>query len=125
MTDIRPRWEWRSFGRRFGAAEARLARLTPSGVQESDEIYLLVRRRRQCEDPRRADGHQGAAGGQCRWPRAVDARHEGRFPIQAAAEAVRVFEALALPVPTPARASYTLDEFIDAVCRAWRGQSAR
>ena len=41
MTEIRPRWEWRSFGRRFGVAEERLARLAPSGVQERDEIYLL------------------------------------------------------------------------------------
>ena len=79
MTEIRPRWEWRSFGRRFGGAEAYLAQLTPSGVQESDEIYLLCRRRRQRQGPRRADGHQGAAGSQRRWPGAVDAGHEGRF----------------------------------------------
>ena len=43
MAEITPRWEWRSFGWRFGEAEGRLARLTPSGVQESDEIYLLSR----------------------------------------------------------------------------------
>src|SRR6478609_1923585 len=36
------RWEWRSFGQRFGAAETYLAQLTPSGVQESDEVYLLA-----------------------------------------------------------------------------------
>ena len=41
MSEITPRWEWRSFGPRFGEAEKRLAALTPSGVQESDEIYLL------------------------------------------------------------------------------------
>ena len=41
MAEIKPRWEWRSFGQRFGNAEARLAKLTPGGVQESDEIYLL------------------------------------------------------------------------------------
>ena len=41
MAKITPRREWRSFGRRFGEAEGRLARLTPSGVQESDEISLL------------------------------------------------------------------------------------
>jgi exopolyphosphatase/guanosine-5'-triphosphate,3'-diphosphate pyrophosphatase len=40
ITEIGPRWEWRSFGRRFGVAGARLERLTPSGVQKSDEIYL-------------------------------------------------------------------------------------
>ena len=41
MDNIIPRWEWRSFGRCFGEAEARLAALTPEGVQESDEVYLL------------------------------------------------------------------------------------
>ena len=41
MAEITPRREWRAFGRRFGEAETRLAALTPGGVQESDEIYLL------------------------------------------------------------------------------------
>ena len=41
MTEIRPRWEWRSFGERFGPAEAHIASLSPTGVQESDELYLL------------------------------------------------------------------------------------
>jgi exopolyphosphatase/guanosine-5'-triphosphate,3'-diphosphate pyrophosphatase len=42
MSEITPRWEWRSFGPRFGEAEMRLAALTPSGIQESDEVYLLT-----------------------------------------------------------------------------------
>jgi len=41
MAEITPRWEWRSFGDRFGQAPQRLAKLAPTGVQESDEIYLL------------------------------------------------------------------------------------
>ncbi len=41
MAEITPRWEWRSFGRRFGAAEARLAQLKAQSTQDSDEIYLL------------------------------------------------------------------------------------
>ena len=41
MDKITPRWEWRSFGRSFGEAEGRFAALTPEGVQESDEVYLL------------------------------------------------------------------------------------
>jgi exopolyphosphatase/guanosine-5'-triphosphate,3'-diphosphate pyrophosphatase len=36
-----PRWEWRTFGERFGEAEARFAALTPERVQESDEVYVL------------------------------------------------------------------------------------
>ena len=36
------RWEWRTFGRSFGAADAAFAALEPTGVQESDELYLLA-----------------------------------------------------------------------------------
>jgi exopolyphosphatase/guanosine-5'-triphosphate,3'-diphosphate pyrophosphatase len=36
------RWEWRTFGQEFGAAEQRLAALCPEKVQNSDEIYLLA-----------------------------------------------------------------------------------
>jgi exopolyphosphatase/guanosine-5'-triphosphate,3'-diphosphate pyrophosphatase len=35
------RWEWRAFGDDFGAADARLAALTPERVETSDELYLL------------------------------------------------------------------------------------
>jgi len=41
MVEINPRLEWRSFGRRFEAAEARLAALTPGSIQESDQTYFL------------------------------------------------------------------------------------
>ncbi len=41
MQTIKPRWEWRTFGQRFGEAEQRLAALAPQGQQESDEVYLL------------------------------------------------------------------------------------
>jgi exopolyphosphatase / guanosine-5'-triphosphate,3'-diphosphate pyrophosphatase len=112
MTEIKPRWEWRSFGGHFGGAEARLARLTPSGVQESDEIYLLsgagenVKVRDALMDIKvlrevNADGLE-------QWTPVMKAG----FPLQAA-EVARVLEALELPVPTSVRASYTLDEFIE------------
>lgn len=111
MTEIRPRWEWRSFGRRFGVAEERLARLAPSGVQESDEIYLLsgagenVKVRDALMDIKvlrevNADGLE-------QWTPVMKAG----FPLPGV-EAVKVLEALWLPVPTSVRESYTLDEFI-------------
>jgi exopolyphosphatase / guanosine-5'-triphosphate,3'-diphosphate pyrophosphatase len=37
------RWEWRSFGQRFGGAEERIARFAPSEPKETDEIYFLSR----------------------------------------------------------------------------------
>ena len=40
MPVIVPRWEWRTFGSRFGTAEAGSAP-DVGRIQESDEIYLL------------------------------------------------------------------------------------
>jgi exopolyphosphatase/guanosine-5'-triphosphate,3'-diphosphate pyrophosphatase len=113
MNEINPRWEWRSFGQRFGEAEARLAALTPTGVQESDEVYLLsgagdnVKVRDALMDIKvlrevNADGLE-------QWTPVMKAG----FPLPAA-EVARVFESLRLPVPALSRASYTLDEFIEA-----------
>ena len=40
---IIPRWEWRTFGTSFGAADAALAALPLDPVKVSDELYLLGR----------------------------------------------------------------------------------
>jgi exopolyphosphatase/guanosine-5'-triphosphate,3'-diphosphate pyrophosphatase len=37
---IVPRWEWRTFGTEFGAADEAVAALEPELTQESDETYL-------------------------------------------------------------------------------------
>ena len=111
MAAITPRWEWRSFGRRFGAAEGHLAQLTPSGVQESDEVYLLSR---AGDNVKVRDAlmdikvlREVNADGLEQWTPVMKAG----FPLPAA-EATKVLEALGLPLPTPVRASYTLDDFI-------------
>ena len=38
MSEIVPRWEWRSFGRRFGAAETRLAQARAAGLVAQDVL---------------------------------------------------------------------------------------
>ena len=40
---IVPRWEWRTFGNDFGAAEEALGALAVERVEESDDLYLLFR----------------------------------------------------------------------------------
>ncbi|MGA9163366.1 MAG: hypothetical protein WBZ31_02835 [Thiobacillus sp.] len=113
MEKIIPRWEWRSFGRSFGEAESRLAALTPEAVQESDEVYLLsgagdnVKVRADLMDIKvlrevNADGLE-------QWTPVMKAG----FPLPSA-EVAKVFESLQLPLPAMSRASYTLDEFIEA-----------
>lgn len=42
MDHIVPRWEWRTFGQDFGAAEPRIAALVAEKVENSEEIYLLA-----------------------------------------------------------------------------------
>ncbi len=111
MVEITPRWEWRSFGRRFAEAETRLAALTPDGVQESDELYLLcgagdnVKVRDALMDIKVL--RQVNAEGLEQWMPVMKAG----FPLPAT-EAAKVFGALRLPVPSLSRASNTLDEII-------------
>ena len=111
MENIIPRWEWRSFGRNFGKAEAQLATLKQDGVQETDEIYLLsgegdnVKVRADLMDIKILK--QVNSDGLEQWTPVMKAG----FPLSAA-DVGKVFASLRLPVPTLARASYTLDEFI-------------
>jgi exopolyphosphatase/guanosine-5'-triphosphate,3'-diphosphate pyrophosphatase len=42
MPGVVPRWEWRVFGERFPVAEDDFGARTPTGVQDSDELYLLA-----------------------------------------------------------------------------------
>ena len=112
MSVIVPRWEWRTFGASFGAADAMLAGLTPTGVEESDELYLLsedgdnVKVRAELMDIkvlRDVDRH-----GLERWEPALKAG----FPL-AAADVAAAFEALRQPLPMLARDAYSLAEFLD------------
>jgi exopolyphosphatase/guanosine-5'-triphosphate,3'-diphosphate pyrophosphatase len=111
MAEITPRWEWRSFGRRFGPAEARLAQLQAKSTQDSDEIYLLspaganVKIRDALMDIKLL--REVNADGLEQWTPVMKAG----FPLSAV-DAAKVLEALGLPVPTALRASYTLEEFL-------------
>jgi exopolyphosphatase / guanosine-5'-triphosphate,3'-diphosphate pyrophosphatase len=42
MSEIVPRWEWRTFGDSFGVADERIDALDSTGVQESEELYVLA-----------------------------------------------------------------------------------
>ena len=44
MNTITARWEWRTFGQEFGAAEARIQSFTADKVRNSSEIYILSRK---------------------------------------------------------------------------------
>ena len=110
MAEIIPRWEWRTFGQSFGVAEQRFAALESTGIQESDELYLVsdtdanVKVRFDLMDVKilvetNADGLE-------QWRPIMKAQ----FPVPQS-EVKRIFEALGQTVPALTRDSYTLDQF--------------
>ena len=112
MEKIVPRWEWRTFGDHFGDADAKYAALTASDVQESDELYFLssendenVKVRFDLMDIKTLK--QVNEDGLEQWKPVMKAS----FPLPAA-EVKKVLEALAMPVPSLARDTFTLEQFV-------------
>jgi exopolyphosphatase/guanosine-5'-triphosphate,3'-diphosphate pyrophosphatase len=112
VAEIIPRWEWRTFGHRFGAADVVFRVLTPTGIQESDELYLLsgagdnVKVRDDLMDIKvlkevNPDGLE-------QWTPVMKVG----FPLTQT-DVRRVFEALRRPAPGLPRDSYTLQQFTD------------
>jgi exopolyphosphatase/guanosine-5'-triphosphate,3'-diphosphate pyrophosphatase len=111
---IVPRWEWRTFGERFGSAEERFAALTPEKVEESDETYL---------QSTQSDASVIRGG-------LMDVKHleavnddgleqwlpvlKGEFPLRAA-DAASVLDELGMPPVALDRDAYTLDQLVAEV----------
>jgi len=117
VTEIIPRWEWRTFGPNFGSAEARLAELAVGGdVFDSDELYLLanleanVKVRDDLMDIKLL--REVDADGLERWEPVLK---EG-FPLSAE-DAGRVLDALGVSASAELRPSYELAELLDELVR--------
>jgi exopolyphosphatase / guanosine-5'-triphosphate,3'-diphosphate pyrophosphatase len=115
LADVVPRWEWRAFGERFGAAEEKLAALTPDRVKESNETYVLslesdasVKVRDGSMDVKRLE--QVDADGLEQWRPVMKAE----FPL-AAADVFSLLAALGVADAPLARETYTLDQLVDEV----------
>jgi exopolyphosphatase/guanosine-5'-triphosphate,3'-diphosphate pyrophosphatase len=115
--EIVPRWEWRTFGERFGEAEDRFAALSLERVRESDEIYLVslksdasVKVRDGLMDVKQLQ--RVDSSGLEQWKPTMKAA----FPLPAD-QVLAVMEALGT-VPRPsARAVYELGQLIDDLVR--------
>jgi exopolyphosphatase/guanosine-5'-triphosphate,3'-diphosphate pyrophosphatase len=117
MDKIIPRWEWRTFGDSFGAADAAFAALTAKDITESDEIYFLapatnenVKVRDKLMDIKTLQ--QVNADGLEQWMPVM----KGTFPLPAA-EVNKVFATFGIAAPALARADYTLEQFIDELAK--------
>jgi exopolyphosphatase / guanosine-5'-triphosphate,3'-diphosphate pyrophosphatase len=103
------RWEWRTFGDRFGPAESRLGSMPVESVVESDETYLLsaggrdaVKLRAGLMDVKHLERVDG--DGLELWKPVM----KTPLPISAA-DARVVLAALSVPAPLT-RSSYDLDD---------------
>jgi exopolyphosphatase/guanosine-5'-triphosphate,3'-diphosphate pyrophosphatase len=115
VAGIVPRWEWRTFGESFGAAEGLLDLREVERVQESDELYLLsqesdasVKIRDGLMDVKRLEAVDG--NGLEQWRPVL----KGSFPL-GAADVRTVLGALGVSSRALAREAYTLDELIGEV----------
>ena len=121
---IVPRWEWRTFGSDFGAAEATFAALEPELTQESDEIYLLspgtdaaVKIRAGLIDVKRLE-HVNEAGLE-QWRPEMKAS----FPLPRG-EADRACAELRVSALGPGADRLSLDEFLTLLATPERGVRA-
>jgi exopolyphosphatase/guanosine-5'-triphosphate,3'-diphosphate pyrophosphatase len=110
-----PRWEWRTFGESFGAAENLLEQREADRVQESDELYLLsqesdasVKVRDGLMDVKRLEAVDG--NGLEQWRPVLKAS----FPL-GASDVRTVLGALGVTVPDLARETYTLEQLVGEV----------
>jgi exopolyphosphatase/guanosine-5'-triphosphate,3'-diphosphate pyrophosphatase len=110
-----PRWEWRTFGARLGAAEGLLDLREPERVQESDELYVLsqetdasVKVRDGVLDVKRLEAVDG--NGLEQWRPVL----KGPFPLGAADVQVAL-GALGVSVPKLGREAYTLEQLVAEV----------
>jgi exopolyphosphatase/guanosine-5'-triphosphate,3'-diphosphate pyrophosphatase len=120
---IVPRWEWRTFGDSFGAAETLLSQHEPERVQESDETYVLSQKSdasvKVRDDLMDVKQLEAVSDGLEQWRPVL----KGSFPL-AAADVHTVLDALAVPALELARESYTLDELVEEVIGANAALSA-
>ena len=110
------RWEWRSFGHKFGAAEDHFAKLTPSAPKESDEVYFLssggenVKVRDDLMDIKVL--REVDRAGLEQWAPVMKAE----FPLSAV-EVAKVVDALRISVSGALRESYSLKALTEALAR--------
>jgi exopolyphosphatase / guanosine-5'-triphosphate,3'-diphosphate pyrophosphatase len=112
---IVPRWEWRTFGERFGPAEEAFDALTPERAEESDETYVLstqsdasAKIRAGLMDVKHLDTVNG--DGLEQWRPVMKAE----FPVPAA-DVGAVLAELGVSLVLLERDAYSLPEFVEDV----------
>lgn len=117
MNNIIPRWEWRTFGGDLAEASARLQASGVSGVESSDEVYLLsapvdanVKIRAGLLEIKQLE--QTDSEGLQQWCPVL----KTELPVPAEIVAL-IFAGLGIPLPRLRRSDYALDELREDLIR--------
>lgn len=119
MTEIKPRFEFRTWAKNFGMVERKMHKLSAcEGIRESSEIYIVSAgnnenntkvRDRLMDIKVLVTEKEGLE----QWT----PRMKGEFPMQSATLLDEVFPALGVEMPALERDEYTLDQYLDEVIR--------
>ncbi len=117
MTEIKPRFEFRTFGQGFGPVVHKMRRLSPlGGIRESHETYIMSKGNNE-NNTKIRDGKMDIKvfvterEGLEQW----NPRMKGRFPMPAATLRDEVFEAFGVEAPEMERGEYTLEQFLGEI----------
>ena len=119
MTDIKPRFEFRTFAQDFGIVERRIRSLSSvEKIRESAEIYIMSRANNENNTKIRDDLMDikvfiQKKRGLEQW----NPRMKGTFPMTVEAISSDVFPAFEVDTPEFHRAVYTLDEYLNEIIR--------
>ncbi len=117
MSDIKPRFEFRSFGQNFGIAEEKMRRISPvEMIRESSEIYIMSTANNE-NNTKIRDGLMDIKvfvkeeKGLEQW----NPRMKGSFPMEKSVISNEVFPAFGIKMPELHRDQYTLDQFLQEI----------
>ena len=119
MTEIKPRFEFRTFAQSFGIVEAKMRKLAKvEKIRESSEIYIMSAGNSENNTKIRDDLMDikvfvTAKQGLEQW----NPRMKGSFPMKTEEIKEKVFPAFGVELPEFKRDEYTLNQFINEIIR--------
>jgi hypothetical protein len=117
VSEIIPRFEFRTFAQNFGLVETKLRRLSAcEQIRESSEIYIISAGNDQ-NNTKIRDGKMDikVLVNQDRGLEQWNPRMKGQFPMKAEVLQKEVFPAFGVDMPKFARSEYSLEQYLDEI----------
>ena len=119
MSEIIPRFEFRTFAQNFGLVETKMRKLsTCEKIRESSEIYIMSRGNDENNTKIRDDKMDikvfvKEEKGLQQW----NPRMKGEFPMSAETIRAEVFPTLGVELPELTKEEYTLEQYLEEIIR--------